>query len=416
MTNKGRSLFRGKRSIDLIATILVLLALTARWLWLTWEIDHGRPDRMTDFANYYLASRILLAGGDIYQISLKYWYSIGKNLGISSRIVVYLYSPLLALLMIPVAVLPYMVAVLIWGVVTIGAFVGAAWMFAWRAALPAWPMLLSLLVFMPVNVTMNYGQINGLILLLMGMFLWSRSWGPPALALAIWIKAWPIWLWLHALWRRKFRTAAIVVLYRMLIGIIMMIALGPSRAQSFLFHGLPDIIRLGLRIPPENEFWQAFFDPSFSKPPSPLRLFLSLLIGLLTLVLTRPLYLPWEWSAGLFVAAGNLITPYSLYHHLVWSLIPLWVLIKEKMHGALTPFSTWSAILGVSLVDLQWILGFLRHRAGWEALREIESSEICAVAGTTLIWTALALHVWRSSHRMRQQAIANGTPAPGDGK
>jgi hypothetical protein len=118
----------------------------------------------------------------------------------------------------------------------------------------------------------------------------------------------------------------------------------------------------------------------------------------------------------LFVAAGNLITPFSWYHHLVWSLIPLWVLIKEKMHGALSPSSTWSAILGVLLVDLQWILGFLVHRAGWEILKEIERSGIFAVTRLMLIWAALALHIWRSSHRMREHAIANGTPASGDGE
>ncbi len=414
--NKVLSWFREKPSADLIATILVALILMGRWLWLNWEIEHGRRDRMMDFATYYLASRIILRGMDVYRISSHDWYLAGKDLGLGSHLAVYIYSPLLALLMIPIAVLPYPWAALIWGAATIGTFVGAAWAFARRTELPAWPMLLSLLVFMPVNVTMNYGQVNGLILLLMVMFLWNRSWSPLALALAIWIKPWPIWLWLWALWRRMFRTAAMVFVYGMLIGIILMIALGPSGARSFLYHGLPDMIRLALKIPPENELWRTFFAPLLSEPTPSLQRFLSLLIGLLTLLLTWPSGQPWEWSAGLFVAAGNLITPFSWYHHLVWSLIPLWVLIKEKMHGALSPSSTWSAILGVLLVDLQWILGFLVHRVGWEILKEIERSGIFAVTGLMLIWAALALHIWRSSRRMREHAIANGTPASGDGE
>ncbi len=414
--NKVLSRFREKPNADLIATILVALILMGRWLWLNWEIEHGRRDRMMDFATYYLASRIILRGVDIYQISPDDWYSIGADLGLSSHLAVYIYSPLLALLMIPIAVFPYPWAALIWGVVTVGAFVGAAWAFARRTELPAWPMLVSLLIFLPVNVTMNYGQVNGLILLLTVMFLWNRSWSPPALSLAIWIKPWPVWLWLWALWRRMFRTTAMVVLYGILIGIILMIALGPSGARSFLYHGLPDMIRLALKIPPENELWRTFFAPSLFEPTPPLQRLLSLLIGLLTLLLTWPSGQPWEWSAGLFVAAGNLITPFSWYHHLVWSLIPLWVLIKEKMHGALGPSSTWSAILVVILIDLQWILGFLVYRAGWETLKEIERSGIFAMAGLTLIWAALALHIWRSSYSMRKHAIANGTPASGDGE
>jgi alpha-1,2-mannosyltransferase len=221
--NKVLSWFREKPSADLIATILVALILVGRWLWLNWEIEHGRRDRMMDFATYYLASRIILRGMDVYQISSYDWYLAGKDLGLGSHLAVYIYSPLLALLMIPIAVLPYPWAALIWGAATIGTFVGAAWAFARRTELPAWPMLLSLLVFMPVNVTMNYGQVNGLILLLMVMFLWNRSWSPLALALAIWIKPWPIWLWLWALWRRMFRTAAMVFVYGMLIGIILLI-------------------------------------------------------------------------------------------------------------------------------------------------------------------------------------------------
>ncbi len=82
----------------------------------------------------------------------------------------------------------------------------------------------------------------------------------------------------------------------------------------------------------------------------------------------------------------------------------------------LSPSSIWSAILGVILIDLQWILGFLVYRAGWETLKEIEHSGLFAMAGLTLIWTALALHMWRSSYSMMEHAIANGTPAPGNGE
>jgi len=117
--NKVLSWFREKPSTDLIATILVALILMGRWLWLNREIEHGRRDRMMDFATYYLASRIILRGMDVYQISSHDWYLAGKDLGLGSHLTVYIYSPLLALLMISIAVLPYPWAALIWGAATI---------------------------------------------------------------------------------------------------------------------------------------------------------------------------------------------------------------------------------------------------------------------------------------------------------
>lgn len=101
--------------------------------------------------------------------------------------------------MIPIAVLPYPWAALIWGAATIWNLCGSGVGVRPAHRAPGVADVAFSPLFMPVNVTMNYGQVNGLILLLMVMFLWNRSWSPLALALAIWIKPWPIWLWLWAL-------------------------------------------------------------------------------------------------------------------------------------------------------------------------------------------------------------------------
>jgi alpha-1,2-mannosyltransferase len=80
-----------------------------------------------DFNVYYHAAKEVLAGRDPYQKSLGEWTP-------------YLYPPLLAELLVPLAKLPLPIAAYLWFLISAPSLIGAAWMSGWMSARLSGPM------------------------------------------------------------------------------------------------------------------------------------------------------------------------------------------------------------------------------------------------------------------------------------
>jgi alpha-1,2-mannosyltransferase len=165
-----------------------------------------------DFNVYYHAGREVVAGGDPYQHSLGDWTP-------------YIYPPLLAELIVPLALLPLPVAAYLWFLVNVASIVAAAWMSAMLAngkepysPTPAWRAALAgcavVLVLRFVLDALDLGQVNALVTVLAvaHVYLYARdrkALSVMALVVAVSIKLTPALLLLYhiAKFRLKFALA-----------------------------------------------------------------------------------------------------------------------------------------------------------------------------------------------------------------
>lgn len=165
-----------------------------------------------DFASFYQAAERLNAGLPLYQ----------PHLDPTLRGGLYVYSPLLALLLRPLAHLPFHTAVKAWFFVNAASLVLAVLLYgaAARLTLRAAPLLAILLLvsFRFWDSTMNFGmgQSNSLMLALIGAMLWADSRGRWRLmgvliALAALVKIWLIGMLLVLLLRRQWRESLLSV-------------------------------------------------------------------------------------------------------------------------------------------------------------------------------------------------------------
>jgi len=176
------------------------------------------PDAYSnDFNVYYHAAREILAGRDPYQHSLGDWTP-------------YIYPPLLAELIVPLAILPLPVAAYVWFLVSAGSVCFAAWFSAglaydkrgleltnqnnlgsntWRAAIAACAVLL---VFRFVLDTFALGQVNAVVAVLAvaHVLLYARdrkALSAIVLMLAVSIKLTPALLLLYHVAKLRLRFA-----------------------------------------------------------------------------------------------------------------------------------------------------------------------------------------------------------------
>jgi hypothetical protein len=76
-----------------------------------------RSSGSRDFAVYFLAAASFLSGQPVYGLNLAHLPGLAKSLGIEVYSTPYFYPPLTAVLVSPLALLPFKVATLVWGII-----------------------------------------------------------------------------------------------------------------------------------------------------------------------------------------------------------------------------------------------------------------------------------------------------------
>ena len=196
-----------------------------------------------DFNVYYHAAREVTGGGDPYQHSLGDWTP-------------YIYPPLLAELIVPLALLPLPVAAYVWFLISAVSMVVAAWMSAslgddkrvraapdqhvteltlWRGAIAAFAVVL---VLRFVLDTFHLGQVNAVVaaLAVAHVYLYARdrkALSAVALVVAVSIKLTPALLLLYhiAKLRLKFAVACAVLLVA--VTALSFLPFGPRGSRAF---------------------------------------------------------------------------------------------------------------------------------------------------------------------------------------
>ncbi len=355
------------RWFAVFAVALTLGMLVWRGLGGIWQLHAGRLDRMMDFGAYYVAATAWRTGIDPYAHTLEAWARIARGYGVPTEPVPYLYPPLALLPVLPFTWLPFELATVIWTLLSIAAFVVAALLAAHVARQPIAPFLLVLAFFLPVHVTLSYGQVNGVVLLTMVAFLywaWRRRavWAGLAIGFGTHLKLFPAGLVAYLFVRRRWHQAlwaATAVVTLMLLGLFVF---GLQICLSFA------VTRLGglagaLFGPPSaaSRFAADLFGSAAPRNPEQLpRLVLGALLlatGLL-LAIGRPSL---RGETALAVTTLVLISPIGGYHRLAALLLPFWYILDVSLSRVAPWPVTAGATLTWAAVNLQWGLYWAIH-------------------------------------------------------
>jgi alpha-1,2-mannosyltransferase len=196
-----------------------------------------------DFNVYYHAAGEVMGGGDPYQHSLGDWTP-------------YIYPPLLAELIVPLALLPLPVAAYLWFLISAASIVAAAWMSAsladdkrgpaapdqhvtestaWRLAMGACAVVL---VLRFVLDSFNLGQVNAVVaaLAVAHIYLYARdrkALSAVALVVAVSIKLIPALLLLYHIAKLRLKFAAVCAALLVAVTALSFLPFGPRGTDAF---------------------------------------------------------------------------------------------------------------------------------------------------------------------------------------
>ncbi len=306
------------RSLTVVLAVAASVAALLPWL-----IDAGPALRYAiDIDVYRAGARAFLEGDNLYTRS----YEVG---GITLP---FTYPPLAAILFIPVALVPYPVALVGW---TLASAVLLWWclVIVLRHAVPAvnhrviatWILPLALLAE-PVRETLGFGQINIILMaLVLADTLTRRPWLPRGvlIGLAAAIKLTPAVFILAFLVRRQWRDAAVTFLSG--VGFTLAAALVSWRnSWTYWLDTLTDTGRIGGEAYASNQSIRGVL-ARLAEPgeQADRLLWLVLVIGALGLIIVAMLRAQTMLATVLLASTAALLcSPVSWSHHWVW-LIPV---------------------------------------------------------------------------------------------
>lgn len=374
-----------ERGILLIGLFLLVLVATVG--------VRRAADRVSDFAGYWTAGRVLIDGGDLCRIYDDSWFSetsVGYGTG-EPHMLMYVNPPAIAALFAGLAWLPPTSAKWLWlGVSTV--LLLAAWL-VWLRALhvplrsfPSFAFLALLAGGVPFLRTLERGQIYPLILLLVGAFVLGRLRTLPRLSgaslaglllLKYFGGLFALYLFVRRDWK-ALQTMAITLFAASGIGALL---LGPTTyvaSLQRLFRSLVERDAAGTGLPNLIAFFGGFLTPSqwnagvlFDAPWLALLLSGTTLIVLVwrTLGVSRGAAAP-ETELFALLALLNLSvlsTPLAADHHYLLLVPSAWVLLLTQPRPNVR--DPWLAVLVCTVLSFGLEPGVRAYqRSGWTKL------------------------------------------------
>ncbi|WP_410812980.1 glycosyltransferase 87 family protein [Micromonospora sp. 067-2] len=256
------------------------------------------------------------------------------------------YPPFAALVMLPMAYLPWPAAIAVSVLASVVTTTVLIWWLvdpiARRAGWTRWFALAVALclaaAFEPMRETVNFGQVNTLLLFLVAVDLLrllpaGNRWAGVGIGLATAIKLTPgifiVYLLVTGRWRAALTASGAAAAVSLLAG-----ALFPDASREFWTEALWNTGRVGELAFVSNQSLRGVVARLDPQHPSTL-LWLLLVLGTLAL---------WAWRSRAAVAAGDeatglaltgavmcLVSPVTWVHHLVWLLPALILLVDNAM-------------------------------------------------------------------------------------
>jgi hypothetical protein len=217
-----------KEKHALVVLALIALSLT---LWL------GLSSHVPDFMVYYYGGRSLLNGRvDLYapDFALSQWMD-------------YRYPPLFLLVIVPLSLLPYRIALILWYALEIGALIGCVMVLrrvteSARRKLAMW-VIAFLIVEQYLVATLNTGNVQLIVAFSMFVGLWLATrrkdlMAALLIALAVTIKPLPLMLMPYFLIRKQWRFVLMTVVF--------VVVLNAAPAAYFGFHQNTELLQTWL--------------------------------------------------------------------------------------------------------------------------------------------------------------------------
>jgi alpha-1,2-mannosyltransferase len=277
------------------------------------------------------------------------------------------YPPFAAIVMVPMAVVPWVLAI----VISVGLSLAATyallrWLvlpLALRMGWTPWFALtvgfLLIAVFEPYRETITFGQVNLLLLFLVALDLLvgvagGRRWAGVGIGLATAIKLTPGVFILYLLVTRRWR-AALVATATSAVATLAAAAVDPAASREFWTSALWDTDRVGSLAFISNQSLQGTVARLNPEHPSTLAWLVLVLLAIGV----------WAWrvraaslAEGLALTGvlGCLISPVTWVHHLVW-LLPALILLVSAAVTERRPLWLAFAIIGYAVLcsRLVWV-------------------------------------------------------------
>ncbi len=354
-----------------------------------------------DFAAYYLASRALQQGRDIYTLSEPDWSALAATAQVANYEKRYLYPPLLAGVLRPMADLPFTTALLIWRLFTIAALLVASLCLS-QFLRQRWidPMTFAAAAFfVPTLTTLYLGQANTFVLAALAAYLLldqrRRPWlAGVALAFGILLKPIAIALVAYLAWQRDWKRAA-ALLVGLSIGLFVMLIVAGGSAQLDYVHSFFDVVPSRVATYPPNQsvfgFWLRLFtanpwSTALADLPALATVLACLTAAGLALLAAR---LCWPrrpdafaLQVGLVLVTSSLIVPTSWYHHFTIDLIALLIAWEANTQRARRA----ALLIAYALIGIQGLL--------WKAFADQVLLLSLATYGLLIVYGTLAARLW----------------------
>jgi len=245
------------------------------------------------------------------------------------------YPPFAAIAMLPMAVVPWPVAIVLSSLATIAATALVVWWLIGHRGWYAFGIIMALLIaYEPMRETFLFGQVNMLMVALVAadvlFAVRTRSkWAGIGIGLATAVKLTPGLFIVYLLITRRFK-AAFVAMATAATVTLFAAAISPNAAREFFTHALWDTDRVGALSFVSNQSLQgivARLDPAH---PNRL-LWLGLVVGVLVIWVWKIRGLAGDEAAGLALTGvvSCLVSPVTWVHHLVW-LLPALLLLADR--------------------------------------------------------------------------------------
>lgn len=315
-------------------------------------------------------------GGEIYD-----WLKYNSRYGFT-------YPPFAALLMLPMAYLPWPLVV----VLSVAASAAATALVLWWLVDPVarregWPRWFTLAVafclamaFEPMRETVDFGQVNMLLLVLVAADLLrlvarGSRWGGVGIGLATAIKLTPgifiVYLLVTGRWRAALVASGTAAGATVLAG-----AVAPDASREFWTTALWNTDRVGSLSFISNQSWQGMVARLHPAEPSTLA-WLALVAVTLVVWVVRSRRADVATGLALTGVVGSLVSPVTWVHHLVW-LLPALILLVDAAYRARAGSRRRRRLLGFAIVaylvlisrlvwiwerDFSGVIGFLGSNA-----------------------------------------------------
>lgn len=353
----------------------------------TWQFRHVSG---VDFAQYYVAAKVVKQGLSIYPLSdqewLVHWERYVADPGIPPQPPAWagllLYPPLFFSLLSPLTTIPWRESLAIWRCLSILALLGATGALSLLVA-DRWvePMVFATVtLWVPTYATLYDGQVNDFILLTIVLFLllvqrYRIYAAGLVLSAGLMLKPIAAPLLVYFTWRRDFRKLlAVLIGLAVMVGITVALA-GPRSFLDYLKYAphitVPSPLGPPITYPPNQSLFGFFgraltahpYGPSIVNAPEAARLLSLLAVGALLLIVG---FLTWPQAGpdafvpeiGLVLAAIPLVEPFGEYHHATLVIVPFLL----SFYATDSPVHKVLLVAALVLLDIQGL--FWHHLVG----------------------------------------------------